>query len=232
MGATSLRFDFKHQLQIAKEVEAFSNSVFTGEHHGNVDRIDCIFYGLTDKNITTFHAIKMLAEAGLVDDALALVRVLGECTINALFVASSPIDVANDYADFSDVRAWVEYRDLLKVAPETVQEITPERANQMKEAYEKAIGRYKSEKDWCALSLFERAKAIDTAVGDQFPVARIIVNSAWRATSAYVHSTAPSIESRVHDEGGVFIIRRRVNAEEQAGVLFTAITIMMLMLAF
>src|SRR5690349_9750795 len=112
MANLSLATNFDHQLKIANELEAFSNELCHGTIHADSEFTlkDTIFFGLADKNFATFHSIRVLLEMGLADDAFALLRVLAECTVNAVYVCFSDGEAAaKDYRDFPEFFQWVEY---------------------------------------------------------------------------------------------------------------------------
>ena len=226
--------DLDHQLVIAKDLLAFANDVCEGTLHAETEftRKDYIFFALVDKNIVTFEAIRILSERGLADDALALVRVFTECMINAAYVVDATDQVANDYADYPEYRAWVEYEDLRTVAPEMVNDVPADEVKSLRQKYEAVKDRYKRNRDWCADNLFQRAAKVDRAVKGEFNLLRIFVNAPWRKASAYIHSSASSLTSRVRESKDGIIIHREFTREETAGALFFATMIMFAMLAF
>ncbi len=224
--------DLDHQLAIAEDLFAFANEVCVGTLRTETEftRKDYIFFGLVDKNIATFEAIRILSGKGLADDAFALVRVLAECMINAAYVVHETDQLANDYADYPDYRNWVEYEDLRAVAPEMVKDVPAEEVKTTQRKYEAVKDRYKGKRDWCADNLFQRAAKLDAAVQGDFNWVRIIVNAPWRKASAYVHSNASSITSRVHESEAGVIIHREFTLEQAAGALYAATMIMFAML--
>ena len=233
---SNLALDFDHQLAIAKELLALAYEICEGTLHAETEftRKDYIFFALADKNFATFEAIQALCERSLLDDAFALVRVLTECTINAAYVEYVTADVADDYANYSDFRNWVEYEGLREVAPELVAQVPATEVEEMQRKYAAVRERYERNRnrDWCSDSLFERASKIDKAIGGEFNLLRILVNSPWRKARAYVHGTASSITSRVREEAEGIVIRRRFTKEEAAAALFAANMVMFALLMF
>lgn len=226
--------DLDHQLAIAKDLFAFASEVCVGTLHAETEftRKDYIFFALVDKNIATFEAVRILSERGLADDAFALDRVLAECMINASYVVHGTDQVANDYADYPDYRDWVEYEQLRAIAPEMVSDVPADEVKTMREKYETVKDRYKRNREWCADNLFQRAAKLDSGVAGDFNLLRIIVNTAWRKASAYVHGSASSLASRVRESEGGIIIHREFTREQAAGALYVATMIMFAMLVF
>jgi hypothetical protein len=237
MATLSLTTNFDHQLRIAKELEAFSNEVCQGtiQAENEFTLKDTIFFGLADKNFATFRSIQALLEMGLADDAFALVRVLAECTVNAVYICFSDGDeVAKDYRDFPEFFQWVEYQDLLAASPDAVKDVSADEVEAMNKAFEAGKSRFQRGRtyDWCAANLFQRATDIDQKVDPNWSLLRMVVNSPWRKASAYVHGTANSITSRVKEEKGGIVIHRQVRPEELGSALYAANLIMFALLAF
>ncbi len=185
-------------------------------------RKDYVFFGLTDKSLHTFEAIQVLCANSLLDDAYVLVRILIEGIINGTYVSTMNDSVANDYADFSDYREWIEFQDLAKVAPEITSTVPTTDVEEMKRKHAALRARYEKNAngDWSPENLFKRAAAIDMAVGHGLNLMRTLVNSPWRKACAWVHGTSASILSRVEESKSGVVIHRRYRAEEAAGVLF------------
>lgn len=236
MPVPALAIDYAHQLAIAKQLEAFAQQMCSGTltSKNEFTQRDYIFFGLVDKNIGTFHSIRVLVEAGLADDGFALIRVLAESTVNAAFVEFSDTDqVAKDYADFPDFFRWIEYSDLARVAPDSAKDVTAEEITEMQRAHDAVKDRYaKHRHDWSDLKLIQRAAEIDAKVDPKWNLLRVIVNSAWRKASAYVHGTARSITSRVKEKDGGIVIHREVSPQEQAAALYAANLILFALMMF
>jgi hypothetical protein len=183
---------------------------------------DRIFFGLTLKNLHTFEAIRILCERSLVDDALALVRVLIEGIINAAVVLFGDDATANDYADFPDYKNWIDFQGLEKVAPEAVSTVPTAEVEEMKKRYEAVRLRYErnSMHNWHRDNLFERATKIDAQIGQNYKEMRVLVNSPWRMACQCVHGTAGSILSQITKSGSGIIICRQVKTKEAASVLY------------
>jgi hypothetical protein len=145
-----------------------------------------------------------------------------EGIINGTYVSTMNDSIANDYADFSDYRDWIEFRDLEKVAPEITSTVPKADVEEIKKKYSVLRARYEknSNGDWCPESLFRRAAAIDGVVGYGFNLMRTLVNLPWRKACAWVHGTSASILSRVEETESGVVIHRKYKAEEAAGVLY------------
>ena len=84
----SLRDNIEHQVRIATELEQFVATTVAGPQEPTTldPRKASIFMALADKSFTTFHSIVILSQAGLFEDAAALVRILYESTMTAVFL--------------------------------------------------------------------------------------------------------------------------------------------------
>src|SRR6516164_4532616 len=233
MTPASLATDFGHQLQIAKELEGLSNELCHGTIFAD-DKFtlkDTIFFGLADKNFATFRSIRVLLEIELADDGFALIRVLAECAVNAVYICFSDGDeAAEDYRDFPAYFEWVTHQDLVATNPNAAKYVSAEEVGAMKKLYDAYESRFRARRDWCKVPLFQRAKDIDEKVG--WSLLRTVVNSAWRRASAYVHGSADSITSRVKENEGGIVIQRQVRPQELGAAMYGANLIMFALLAF
>jgi hypothetical protein len=169
----------------------------------------------------TFASIRALARTNMVDDAMALVRVMVEKVINAEFIYLSGTGTALDYIQYLAFRSWRDFEDLKAVSPELAPDYSAEVYNELKAASEKAKfrilpdgsqkSRFGRGSDWIDIGLPKRAEIIDEALDTRFNMqgsrsTRILYLTAYKKGAGYLHGTwisvARSLESDM-DEGTV-----------------------------
>ena len=67
-----------------------------------------VFLALSHKCFTTAEAIRCLCDQNLHDDAFALLRVLMEAVIDAVYILESDEQIASDYMDYPKFRMWYQ----------------------------------------------------------------------------------------------------------------------------
>jgi hypothetical protein len=77
---------------------------------GEAKRKHSVFLALSHKCFETAKSIRRLCDDNLCDDAFALLRVIVEGTINAVYILKSDDQVADDYMDLSTVSGMVPVR--------------------------------------------------------------------------------------------------------------------------
>lgn len=185
-----------------------------------------VFLALSYKCFETAKSIGSLCDDNLYDDAFALLRVIVEGTINAVYILKSDDQVANDYMDYPQFQAWHQFEQIRSVAPELVDPIPPEDRAEMQAQFDKVRSRYeKHPNEWAKDNIFQRAKFIDTHL---FPS---LINVVWKDASAYVHSTARSIEWRIGTNNQVGA-SKTATKEEIATILFYSNAALFTLLAF
>lgn len=173
-----------------------------------------IFLALSYKCFETAASILRLCDHNLYDEAFALLRVIVEGTINAVYILKSDDQVADDFMDYPQFQAWYQLEQIRSVAPELADLIPPNDQAEMQAQFEKVRSRYeKHPNEWAKDNIFQRAKFIDPQA---FPS---LINVVWKEASVYVHSTARSIEWRIRADGQV-AVSRTVTKEEIATILF------------
>jgi hypothetical protein len=217
---SKLTLDFPHQVSISKRLLDHGRAIFEGREF-SAERKDVIFLGLADKCFATSDAIRVLCEASHVEDALCLLRVLIEAVITSGYLLISDPQVADDYADYPQYSNWKQFQDLRATSPEISLGETDAELEEMKRNYDKVKDRYdKYRGEWTSDSIFKRAKKLDEAVG--FNLYRSLMNVGWRKASAFVHSTAASLESRLTADQQIITIERNVTYKDGAGVLYSS----------
>jgi Family of unknown function (DUF5677) len=77
-----------------------------------------VFLALSYKCFASAKAIRCLCDQGLYDDAFALLRVIVEGTINAVYILKSDDQVAEDYMDYPKFQEWDQLELIRTVAPQ------------------------------------------------------------------------------------------------------------------
>jgi ribosome-associated toxin RatA of RatAB toxin-antitoxin module len=159
-----------------------------------------LFLALSYKCFATARSIGSLCDQGFCDDALALLRVIVEGVINAVYILNSDDQVAEDYMDYPKFQAWCQLEQIRAVAPQLADYVSQEQQAEMQAQFQQVSSRYASNrtKEWTKDNIFERAKFIDA----NSQLFQALMNVTWKDAAAYVHSTARSIEWRI-DAGGV-----------------------------
>jgi hypothetical protein len=166
----------------------------------------------------TFASIRSLARTNMVDDAMALVRVMVEKVINAKFIYFSGTDTALDYVQYLAFRSWRDYEEMEAVSPELVPNYSEEERKEMRAASENAKlrtlpngsqkNRFGRGSDWVDSGLKKRAEFVDEALTARFNMRRstatqILYLSAYKKSAGYLHgtwiSTARSLEFGTND---------------------------------
>jgi hypothetical protein len=220
----SLRDNLEHQLLIVPELEKFVATTMVGPQESpTIDpRKASIFMALTDKSFTTFHSIAILSQAGLYEDAAALVRILYESTMTAAFLLYADEQQVDDYADFFMYRNWRDHQLAEEVNPIAKGAFRPEILKKMREQFNRVEGRYNKGR-WTSRSAEDMAKVADGHLPNGYKVFASLYASIYRQSSAYVHSDVRSIQSRIQEtpEGQVDI-RRRISKESCGKVMYAA----------
>src|SRR5260370_16186813 len=94
---SAMTLAFQHELAISKRLIDHGRLLFEGQEFA-AERKDLIFLALSDKCFVTSDAIRLLCEAGHVEDALCLLRVLIEAVITGGYLFISDPQVTDDYA--------------------------------------------------------------------------------------------------------------------------------------
>jgi len=217
---SELTLDFPHQVSISKRLLDHGRAIFE-EREIPAERKDVIFIALADKCFTTSNAILVLCESAHVEDALCLLRVLIEAVITGGYLLISDPKVADDYADYPQYSNWKQFQALQATSPEISMDMTPEEIEEMQENHDRVKDRYdKYRGEWTADNIFKRAKKLDEAAG--LNVYRSLMNVGWRKASAFVHSTAASLESKITADQLNVKIQREVTPRDGAGVLYSS----------
>lgn len=185
-------------------------------------RKDLVFLALCDKCFSTAAAIYCLCNHGFVDDAFALLRVLIEGMINAVYILESDDQIAEDYVDYPMFHAWDQFEKIRAVAPDLATYVSQDEQEQMKVEYEHTCARYEKNpnRDWAKENIFSRAKFLDARA--EYNIFRSLINVTWKTASAYVHSTATSLRSRITEDEKHVNISRVPTKEEKAVVLHSS----------
>jgi hypothetical protein len=156
-----------------------------------------IFLALFYKSFATARAIRLLCDHNLYGDAFALLRVLVEGVINAIYVLKSDDQIAQDYLDYPRFQAWHQFEQICKAAPQLADYVPQQGQEDMRADFEQVRSRYEKNRngDWTKDNIFERAKLINN---QGFPS---LINVVWKDGSAFVHSTARSIQGRLATDG-------------------------------
>lgn len=180
-----------------------------------------IFLALTEKCLDTADAIRILCDAGNTDDSFALVRVLIEAVVTAAYLIDSDDQVADDYADYPAYITWKEFQGIENLGTEITADTLQEERERMRQDFEHVRARYeKTRGDWTADNIFERAAKIDERA--HFNLFRYLINVGWRKSSAYVHSTAASIQPRLSEDQQQVNLGRKPAESEFASVLYAS----------
>lgn len=173
-----------------------------------------IFLALFYKSFATARAIRLLCDHNLYRDAFALLRVLVEGVINAVYILKSDDQTAQDYMDYPRFQAWHQFEQISKVAPQLADYVPQQEQGEIKAGFEEVRSRYENNRngEWTKDNIFERAKVINDK---GFPS---LINVVWRDGSAFVHSTARSVQNRLVTTGPTKI--NIPTREEIATVIF------------
>jgi len=229
----SLRDNREHQLLIARELENFVTTTVAGPQESTtIDRRKAsIFMALADKSFTTFHSIVVLSQAGLYEDASALVRIFYESTMTAAFLLYADSQQVDDYADFFMYRNWRDHQLAEKVNPISKNAFPPEMLEGMHKQFEQVEGRYSNGK-WTSRSAEGMARVADGHLPEGYKVFGVLYASIYRQCSAYVHSDVRSIQSRIQETPEGLVDIRRRTSNESCGRLMYAANFLMLMTCF
>lgn len=162
----------------------------------------------------TFSSIRTLARLRMVDDALALVRVMAEKVINAEYILLQGTDTALDYIQYHAFRQWRDLQELKLVSPELAPNYTAEFLEKLREAHDQAKmrtcpdgsqkSRFGRGHDWIDIGLSKRAEIIDETLRKRFSMrafksTQILYQSTYKKGAVYVHgmwaSLARSLEA-------------------------------------
>jgi hypothetical protein len=118
--------------------------------------------------------------------------------------------------DFPKFKAWSQLEQIRAVAPSLADLIPPQDQAQMQAEFQQVRARYENNRgaDWTKDNTFKRATSIDAH--DQHNLFRILMNITWQEASAYVHSTAQSIEWRI---AANTVLRDRISTKEQIATM-------------
>lgn len=101
-----------------------------------------IFLALFYKSFATARAIRLLCDHSLYGDAFALLRVLVEGVINAIYILKSDDRTAQDYMAFPRFQAWHQFELICKVAPQLADYVPQQEQKDMKADFEQVRSRY------------------------------------------------------------------------------------------
>ena len=218
-------YDLDLQQRISRGLLDLTASWKVGVQSG-AKRKHLVFLALSYKCFATAKAIQCLCDEGLYDDAFAMLRVIVEGTIDAVYILKSDDQVAEDYMDYPKFQAWDQLERIRSVDPQMADYFSPDEQAEMESQYQQVRARYEGNRndDWTKDNLFKRAKFIDTQA---FPA---LMNVTWKDASAYVHSTARSIEWRIDASG---VKRSRVATKgEIATIIYYANAMLFTLLSF
>lgn len=162
----------------------------------------------------TFSSIRTLARLRMVDDALALVRVMSEKVINAEYILLQGTDTALDYIQYHAFRQWRDLQELKLVSPELAPNYTAEFLEKLRKAHDQVKmrtcpdgsqkSRFGRGHDWIDIGLSKRAEIIDETLKKRFSMrafrsTQILYQSTYKKGAVYLHgmwaSLARSLES-------------------------------------
>lgn len=161
-------------------------------------------------------SIRALVRAHMVDDAMALVRVMVEKTINAQSIFLAGTGTALDYIQYDAFRRWRDYEELLAIAPELAPKYSAKVQAEIKEAHEKAriiimpdgstASRFGRGHDWTELGLSKRALFVDESFDLKFRkrgsrAARILFQTAYKKSAGYLHGNWVSVVRSLESGG-------------------------------
>jgi hypothetical protein len=151
----------------------------------------------------------------MVDDAMALVRVMVEKVINAQYIFLAGTDTALDYIYYLEFRDWRDYEDLKTVAPELAPNYTVEMQKELKKASENAKhkilpdgskkSRFGRGHDWIDISLSKRALFVDEQIDIKLGKrgsrpTQVLYHTAYKKSAGYLHGTWISVVRSLKSE--------------------------------
>src|SRR5689334_15840024 len=122
-----------------------------------------VFLALSHKCFTTAEAIRSLCDQNLHDDAFALLRVLMEAMIDAVYILESDEQIASDYIDYPKFRRWYQFDQIRQVGPNLATYVSQADQTEMEGEFQQVKSRYEKNpnKDWSKDNIFKRARFID-----------------------------------------------------------------------
>jgi hypothetical protein len=155
----------------------------------------------------TFSSIRTLARLRMVDDALALVRVMVEKVINAEYILLTGTDTALDYMQYQAFREWRDFEELQSVSPGLAPNYAPDTLEKLRNAHDRAKirtlphgsqkNRFGRGHDWIDIGLSKRAEIIDEMLMRMFGMRAkstgILYHSTYKKGAVYVHGMWASL---------------------------------------
>ena len=171
-----------------------------------------VFYILFLRAERSLASIRVLVRLGLVDDAMALVRVMVEKVITAEYILLMGMEPALDFIQFHAFSEWRTYQEIKQRSPKLTPTFTEQDLKRLKALHDEARARampdgsvknrYGRGHDWTELSLLKRAEKVDALLQERGVSALTCMtfDASYRKSAAYLHasfiSIARSLETR------------------------------------
>jgi hypothetical protein len=174
-----------------------------------------VFYVLFLRAERSLASIRALVRLGLVDDAMALVRVMVEKVITAEYILLMGTEPALDFIEFHAFSEWRTYQEIKQRSPELVPTFTEEHLKELKALHDQTKARviadgsvknrYGRGHDWTELSLLKRAEKVDALLKERRVLALtcFIFDGSYRKSAAYLHASYDSIARSIDTSSGV-----------------------------
>ena len=179
---------------------------FTSSSFGSGSGFEfALFYVLFLKAERSLASIRALVRLGLVDDAMALVRVMVEKVITAEYILLMGMEPALDFIKFQAFSEWRAYQEIKQRSPKLAPTFTEEHLKKWKDLHDEAKARVMADgsvknrfgrgHDWTELSLLKRAEKVDVLLKERrvLALACFIYDAGYRKSAAYLHASAASI---------------------------------------
>ena len=162
----------------------------------------------------TLASIRTLVRLGLVDDVMALVRVMVEKIITAEYILLVGMEPALDFMQFQAFSEWRNYQELLESNPRLAPSYPKEQLERLEAMHDKAKTkvspdgsiktRYGRGNDWTELSLSKRADQVDLLMKKRRFKAytRMMFDDSYKKSAAYLHSSFLSIARSMEARSG------------------------------
>ena len=182
--------------------------VFRSESFSNVSGFEFVaFYILFLRAERSLASIRVLVRNRLVDDAMALVRVMVDKAITAEYILLTGAESASDFLDFHDFSEWRTYEEIKQRNPRLVPKFTEEHIRDLKAFHDEAKtrimadgsvkNRYGRGRDFTELSILKRAEKVDAIIKERSISSSLsavtMFDAIYKKSAMYLHPSFISI---------------------------------------
>ncbi len=150
------------EYQLAMKLERLADSMLAGHFVINTD-FQRLAFAFASKSAKTYRGVLRLAEAGLGEPSLILIRSIFEDLVNLRYINSDPEGLVELFLDFHilEKKKYFDYWEEAALDDSQVQELKKVWESEFESRYEQILKNYPKRTYWSGKNLKEMAKSVD-----------------------------------------------------------------------